>query len=36
MKRLYLNQEKIKAKRGEARKARNPDSGAVFSTCKAI
>ena len=30
MKRLYLNQEKIKAKRGETRKARNPESGAVF------
>lgn len=36
MKGLYLNQEKIKAKREEAKKARNPDSGAVFSTCKTI
>lgn len=36
MKGLYLNQEKIEAKRGEARKVRNPNSGAVFSTFMAI
>jgi hypothetical protein len=36
MKGLYLNQEKIKAKREKTRKARNPDSGDAFSTFKAI